>query len=216
MIDIKYWLETGIAISTTIGGLVLGWMGVKKVIVEVRKRLAKGSIHDHQEAISADKKIHEYLADLRHETDSCRTKLFQYHNGSSFANGVSMKKMSMTHESCHPGMQPTFRGNTDQVLSLFVDMLELLEKDNATPVVVNSLKDSYFKSYLQSNHVLMVSAMPVRNTDGIQTGCILCEWCGWAFADKVDEDHLRNKFAEVRNSIQYVLSTETKGRRKSK
>ena len=85
-----------------------------------------------------------------------------------------MKKMSMTHESCHPGMVPTFKGNHDQVLSLFVDMLELLTEDKTTLIVVNEMKDSYFKSYLQSNHVLMFSILPIRNTKGGQIGCISC------------------------------------------
>jgi hypothetical protein len=211
MLDFKYLLETGIAIATTTGGLILGWMGTNKVIKKYKREWAKETI---KEDIGTDRRVHEHLNDLRYEADSCRAKLFQYHNGTSFANGVSMKKMSMTHESCHPGMQPTFKGNNDQMLSLFVDMLEILERDSPELITVSTMKDSYFKSYLQSNHVLMISMLPVRNIDGVQVGCILCEWCGWTFADRVQEEHFKEKFQQTRNSIEYILSIEKKMRRK--
>ncbi len=207
MIDVKYWFELGTTVSSVLAGLLIGWYAVSAIVKAAK---GKWSSISHKHEIGIDKNIHELLSELRHESDSCRTKLFQYHNGSSFANGNSMKKMSMTHESCHPGMVPTFKGNNDQVLSLFVDMLELLEKDKPVLIPVNELKDSYFKSYLQSNHVLMISLLPVKNTKGGQVGCILCEWCGWAFADKVDEEHFEEKFVKIRNSIQYLLSATKK------
>ena len=160
--------------------------------------------------ISIDKNIHEYLNRLRYESDACRVKLMQYHNGGSFSNGKSMKKLSMTHESCHPGMVPTFKGNTDMMLSLFVDLLELSHENEPNLINTGVLKDSFFKSYLQSNHVLMFSALPVRNTKGEEIGCLLCEWCAWEFADGVQTDRFKDKFVEARNSVEYVLSTERK------
>lgn len=211
MIDFKYWLELGVSAATATGGIVVGWMGIRKAFRGIKKEWARERV---KEEIDTNRKIHEILNDLRYEADSCRTKLFQYHNGTSFANGVSMKKMSMTHESCHPGMQPTFKGNNDQILSLFVDMLELLEKDSPQPVTVSTLKDSYFKSYLQSNHVLMISLLPVRNLDGTQVGCLLCEWCGWTFADRLEEESFSEKFLQSRNSVEYILSIEKRWRRR--
>lgn len=209
MIDMKFWLETGVSIATAIGGLFLGWYAVRKIVHKVRGEWCK---IQQKKDIDVNRTIQDQLHELRYESDAGRTKLFQYHNGSSFASGNSMKKMSMTHESCHPGMVPTFKGNHDQVLSLFVDMLELLSEDKSTLIVVNEMKDSYFKSYLQSNHVLMFSILPIRNTKGGQIGCILCEWCGWSFIDKIYEEGFFASFKEARNKIQYLLITEKKGR----
>jgi len=118
--------------------------------------------------------------------------------------------MSMTHESCHPGMVPTTRGTTDQMLSLFVDMLDLLEQDSPKMITVNSIKDSYFKSYLQSNHVIAFAILPIKNTKGGTIGCVLCEWCAWVFADRVHEKKFEQKFVEIRNSIEYTISTDKK------
>jgi hypothetical protein len=208
MSDMKSWFELGSTISAILGGGVIGWYGmIRPIVQKIQQEWSKSK---QQKEMHLDRNIQELLSELRHDADSCRTKLFQYHNGSSFANGNSMKKMSMTHESCHPGMVPTFKGNTDQMLSLFVDMLEILENDKSTLIVVSNMKDSYFKSYLQSNHVLMISLLPIRNTRGGQVGCILCEWCGWSFADKVEETKFEDKFVKIRNSIQYLLSTTKK------
>lgn len=204
------WFELGTTVSSITAGLIIGWYAVATLVGVAKQKWTKWASITHKQEIGIDKNVHELLSELRHDSDACRTKLFQYHNGSSFANGNSMKKMSMTHESCHPGMVPTFKGNNDQMLSLFVDMLELLEKDKPFLIPVNGLKDSYFKSYLQSNHVLMISLLPIKNTKGGQIGCILCEWCGWAFVDKVDEVRFEEKFIKIRNSIQYLISATKK------
>ena len=210
MIDIKFWFDFGVSAAGAIGGIIIGWYAIRKLVYKIKGEWCK--VRQQKEMI-ADRNIQEQLNELRHDSDACRTKLFQYHNGSNFASGNSMKKMSMTHESCHPGMAPTYKGNNDQVLSLFVDMLELLEKDKPIYINVNGMVDSYFKSYLQSNHILMFSILPVKNIKGGQIGFVLCEWCGWAFIDKIDEERFLEKFGATRNSIQYLLSTERMGGR---
>lgn len=208
--SLKEWVELGGGIAAAIGGGWLTWLTFSKVIQQIR---AKMSARRQKEDMTVDRNIHEQLSQLRHDSEACRTKLFQYHNGSSFANGNSMKKMSMTHESCHPGMVPTFRGTSDQMLSLFVDMLELAHKDKPVLVEVNRMPDSYFKSYLQSNHVLMFSILPVKNIKENEIGCIICEWCAWAFIDNIEETRFSEKFSTIRNTVQYLLSTEKRGRK---
>ena len=205
MIDIKFWYEAGISAASVVGGAIIGWYAMRKLIYKVKDEWCQ--ISQEKEMIS-DKNIGEELNELRHDSDACRTKLFQYHNGTSFASGNSMKKMAMTHESCNPGMTPTYKGNTDQVLSLFVEMSEILAKDKPTLTVVNGMVDSYFKSYLQSNHILVFSMLPINNTKGGQIGFILTEWCAWSFIDKIEEARFFEKFGATRNSIQYHLSTE--------
>lgn len=209
---LKEWFEVSMVLAAIIAGLVIGWVKIRKPAMDFLKDLWKGEKRPSNKSpdFSIDKNIHEYLNRLRYESDACRVKLMQYHNGGSFSNGKSMKKLSMTHESCHPGMVPTFKGNTDMMLSLFVDLLELSHENEPNLINTGVLKDSFFKSYLQSNHVLMFSTLPVRNTKGEEIGCLLCEWCAWEFADGVQTDRFKDKFVEARNSVEYVLSTERK------
>lgn len=206
----KDWFEISAIAIGALAGLFIGWVRIRQPVIDMVRAIMGRGKGKKSVDFSIDKNIHEYLNRLRFESNACRAKLFQYHNGGSFSNGKSMKKMSMTHESCHPGMVPTFRGNSDLVLSLFSDMLELVHANEPTLLNTAILRDSYFKSYLQSNHVLMFSVLPVRNTKGDEIGCLLCEWCAWEFADRVEQDRFYDKFAEARNSIDYVLSTERK------
>jgi hypothetical protein len=205
------WFEIGVIVMGLAAGLFIGWLRIKdSVIGWINTILGKDKKPKKAPDISIDKNIHEHLNRLRYESDACRVKLFQYHNGGSFSNGKSMKKLSMTHESCHPGMVPTFKGSTDMILSLFVDLLEASHENFPNLINTGVMRDSYFKSYLQSNHVLMFSVLPIKNTKGEETGCLICEWCAWEFADSVQYDGFSDKFIEARNSIEYLLSTERK------
>lgn len=209
---LRDWFEVSAFVAVVIAGLIIGWIKIRKPAKDFLDDITKGEKKSSKKSpeILIDKNIHEQLNNIRYESDACRVKILQYHNGGSFSNGKSMKKLSMTHESCHPGMVPTFKGNADLMLSLFVDLLELSHENDPTLINTNTLKDSFFKSYLQSNHVLMFSVLPVRNTKGEEIGCLLCEWCAWEFADAVQNDRFIDKFIEARNKIEYALSTERK------
>jgi hypothetical protein len=207
--SIKEWFEWGILGISVVAGVIIGWLRISKPVGEWLG-WGKGKEKSKKSQTTDDRNIQENLNKLRYDSDACRVKVIQYHNGGSFANGKSMKKMSLTHESCHPGMVPTYKNSSDQILSLFVDMVELAH--NNTPELINtsSVRDSHFKSYLQSNHVLMFSVLPIRNLKGEEIGCMLCEWCAWSFADSVQADRFWEKFSEARNSIEYFLNVDQK------
>lgn len=206
--SIREWFEIGILAISVIAGLVIGWLKISKSAMEWIGSVFKRKTEKKKSPLTIDdRNIQETLNKLRYDSDACRVKIVQFHNGGSFATGKSMKKMSLTHESCHPGMVPTYKGSTDQLLSLFVDMLELAHLNTPELINTSSVRDSFFKSYLQSNHVLMFSILPLRNPKGDEIGCILCEWCAWSFADGVQADRFWNKFVETRNSVEFYLST---------
>jgi hypothetical protein len=209
--NMKYWFEISVMLAAIIAGLVIGWIKIRKPVSDFLTDLWKGEKKPKKSPdFSVDKNINEFLNRLRYDTDACRVKVLQYHNGGFFSNGKSMKKMSMTHESCHPGMKPTLPGSNDIMVSLFADLLEMAHENEPNLINTGTLKDSFFKSYLQSNHVLMFSVLPLRSTKREEIGCILCEWCAWEFADRVQNDRFYDKFSEARNSIEFVLSTERK------
>lgn len=211
---LKEAFETGGILAAIFIGIAAVWYGSRRQIRRfVNWLMGLKEPSSTQMEIASDKQIHEKLNKLRYDSDACRTKLFQFHNGGYFMGGKSVKKMSMTHESCHPGMVPTFKGSTDMMLSLFVNLMELSHANKPALVTTGSLPDCFFKSYLQSNHVLMFSVLPVRDTKGDEIGCVLSEWCAWSFADTVQEERFAEKFSEARNSIEYILSTEKKRRK---
>jgi hypothetical protein len=209
--SVKEIFEWSIIAATVTAGLIIGWVRVGVPLKEAVSSWWKGKTKKlYREQVTADKNIHEQLNKVRYDSDACRVKLLQFHNGGNFATGKSMKKISTTHESFHPGMAATVQSSSDQLLSLFSDMLELCHENEPILMNTSSLRDSYFKSYLQSNHVLMFSVLPVRNTKGEEIGCILCEWCAWAFADRVNSELFEEEFREARNSVEYMLSLEKK------
>jgi len=211
--------EWGVLIASIIAGLVIGWIrlggAIKETVGSWFSHKSKNSTK--RDSFTLDNNIHEQMNKLRYESDACRVKIFQFHNGGNFATGKSMKKLSTTHESAHPGMAITVKPASDQPMSLFSDMLELCHQNETNLFNTNSLKETYFKSYLQSNHVLMFSILPLRSTKGEEIGCILCEWCAWSFADRVNQDTFADDFREARNSIEYLISIDnTKDKRKSR
>ena len=52
---------------------------------------------------SIHSQVHETLTELRVMSDCARVHLVQFHNGEYFLDGISMKKLSLTHESLNKG-----------------------------------------------------------------------------------------------------------------
>jgi len=207
-IAIRESFEWGVLIASIVAGLIIGWIRLGGAIKEIVGSWFSKKPKSKQ-AFLLDKNINEFLNQLRFKTNSCRVRVMQFHNGGNFATGKSMKKISATHESFHPAMTPTV-SSSDQMVSLFSDLLEMCHENDPVLMNTNSLRDSYFKSYLQTNHVLMFSVLPIRNTKGEEIGCIICEWCAWEFADRVNLDIFYDQFQETRNSIEYLISIEKK------
>lgn len=208
--SIREWFEWSILTATIAAGLVIGWIRVGVPLKDALVTWGKKSKSSKRDAFTVDKNLHEQLNKLRYDSEACRVKLLQFHNGGNFATGKSMKKISTTHESFHPGMAATVQSSSDQLLSLFPDLLEMCHENEPLLMNTSCLRDSYFKSYLQTNHVLMFSVLPVRNTKGEEIGCILCEWCAWAFADQVNSEIFGEAFREARNAVEYMLSIDRK------
>ena len=51
------------------------------------------------------------------------------------------------------------------------------------------MPESNFKRFLDYNHVLVFSMVPIRDELGTLTvGYISSEWCSWTKADEINED----------------------------
>ena len=79
---LKEWFEVSMVLLTIIAGLVVGWIKIRKPVMDFLKDLWKGEKKSKKSPdFSVDKNINEFLNRLRYDTDACRVKILQHHNG---------------------------------------------------------------------------------------------------------------------------------------
>ena len=90
------WVTIGEQMGVFAVGLVLGVVGVIR-----RKKISlKWSSAKEQKFAQKHSQIHELLTELRVTVRASRCLAFQFHNGGNFSDGTSIKRFSVTHESC--------------------------------------------------------------------------------------------------------------------
>jgi len=149
-------------------------------------------------------KIQETLAELRLRTDCARAHLVQFHNGGYFLDGISMKRMSLTHESLERSVSGEIKNHQDLLMTMFMSLLEVIRKDEATLQYVNKMEDSYAKQHLESGNVIAFSALPIRR-DNMITGYIMNQWCSWNKVDDVDEELIEDWMNRSQSLIEVEL-----------
>jgi len=205
------WVEIGMACTALVAGVVLAIPLIKYVW---RNKYKKNKCI-WKELPTSDKfvrlhtKIHEYLTELRVVGDAARTQVMQFHNGGKFLDGSSMKRFSLTHESCRTGVSATRQERQDVILTMFSEMLEIVTANDCNPTLTSNLPDCHFKRHLESNHVIMFSIVPIRNSTGMSIiGCLSIEWCSWMKADEVIEEDIVPMMEEKRRYIEAELATQ--------
>lgn len=142
-------------------------------------------------------RIHEILTELRVRTDSARTQVVQFHNGGHFLDGISMTKMSLTHESLENGVSSEMETKKDLLLSLCVEGLRLLLDDNPKLYITEQLDDSWCKQLLQHANVISFAFLPLRKNKEV-LGYIMVQWCSWSKTDGIDEDTVTQELEDSR------------------
>ena len=133
---------------------------------------------------------------------ACRSVILQFHNGGQFLDGSSVKKLSLTHESCVVGVSESVSLRQDLLASNFIDLLEHISKDSPIIELTSNIPDCHFKRHLEANHTLVFSLVPIKDIRGVLvTGCLLIEWCNWDNADEIDDDKI---LVEVPKYTRYV------------
>ena len=201
------WVEVGMIAGVVIAGALTALLP----ILSRRKIKAKKSNELKYPEFNWDthSRIHERLTELRVATDCARTQLVQFHNGGHFLDGISMKKMSLTHESLANGCSSEMETKRDLLMSLCLEGLELLRQDSANLYIVDQLEDSWCKNFMQSSNVISFSFVPIRK-HGEVMGYVMCQWCSWSKTDNVDEPVASNEVQNARNDIEVHLSQQTK------
>jgi len=199
-LNFSFWIELGLSISAIVFAFLLGsW----RQILKIRKKSnIDWNVHSQ---------IHEFLTETRVKTKAARAQIVQFHNGEYFVDGVSMQKLSTTHESLANGVSSDMKTNT--LITLYSPLLDKLSLNTAKLYSVEEEKQSYFRNALELANVHSYMALPIHH-NGLKSGFIFLQWCSDTKSDYV-EKHLNNITVDLiyaRNIIEAKLSQQIKGK----
>jgi len=188
----------GISIAV-MGILGLGW-GIAKFWKSKEKPDNFIAIHTE---------IHELLTELRLSTKSMRASILSFHNGEYYANGVSMRKFSISHESVHKGYTTQVYKLKNVLCSLCIPLLNHVLQDKANIHSTDAYGEGYFKEFLEDENISHYSCLIIKDK-GVNVGFILLQWHK-DFAPTInDYDHFEVLFKNFRDSIQLQLAYQRK------
>ena len=203
------WAEIGMVLVAIAAGALIALPGLKAL----QKKSAKKKEFNPADLNFRElhTRVHEHLSELRILLDAARTTVYHFHNGGCFLDGSSMKKFSLTHQSTTAGVSDTRNECQDVLLSLFIDMLESIVKDEPIPMMTSQLQDCHFKKWLESNHVVLFSIIPIKDASGtLINGFMTTEWCSLTKSDDVDDRFVSKEMVEKRRYIEAELAKQNK------
>jgi Fe2+ transport system protein B len=193
--------EYGIATATFLVGTYYGIKKVKdKIFSSKKKKEGKQYWNIHSE-------IHEILTELRIRTDAARSQIIQFHNGEYFMDGVSMKKMSLTHESLRSGISAEVHQKKDVLISAYIDFIRSILDSKYQFEVVGSMKESYQKQLFVASNVIAYMAVPLQSK-GTNVGYIIVHWCSDEKVEKVQEQTASNELKYAKDRIEVQLGQQ--------
>ena len=210
MDDYKFWYDFwGIFTASVAGiGSALYYLinkGKIKMLLQERKGKKKQKIKLPNNCFwNTHTRLHETLTELRVNTDCARAQIIQFHNGGEFLDGISMKKMSLTHESLDKGVSSEMNVKQDILMSMCIDGLNLLLEDNPKLHIVDELEDSWCKQFYQSSNIIAFSFLPIKK-HGQAVGYVMVQWCSWSKVDDINEEHILHHTETARNLIEVQL-----------
>lgn len=146
--------------------------------------------------------IYDQVLALRILAGADRSRIGQFHNGGKFLDGSSMKRFSITHESCDLGVPFEATNLQNIVVTIFWDMISLVKNEKSEVVFTKDLPEGHFRSYCKSHGVDAVLLMPLHK-DELYTGFVMLEWCD---VDKIPQD--LNKVKEIAEHHRAAIEVE--------
>jgi len=176
VIEIQHWLDSSSAIVGSIGGLILGVIYFTKKYKELKNKQEQNSLNVNSKDGYKHTTIHELLTSLRIQLNADRVQLAQFHNGGKFLEGSPMKRFSVSHESCRPGVSMESVNLHNILVSLFWCMVSMLKEDSPKIRLTRSLpEDSLIKTYNESKNIDAFSLLPVKKEE-LFLGFVRAEW----------------------------------------
>lgn len=199
---IEEWFQIGVAVAAIVSGAVYGILQMKKMM-ERKKTQRTEEIFNR-----VNMKIWEMLTEFRMKFGASRVSVIQFHNGGKFVDGTSMRRMSISHQSCDQRVPSTTQFRQDVLISRFIEIVEILQENDSKIRKVQSEHDSNSKKFYELNDTVYFSLLPIQCSDSLTIqGYISVEWCDLGSLDKVVEDEYHEYFDEIRSQISYLLST---------
>jgi hypothetical protein len=195
----------GELLGTLTIGVVIGVVGA------IRKRKVSFGFTKNQSKMFSEQhsRIHELLTELRLVTRASRTLIFQFHNGGSFADGTSIKRFSVTHESNDSTISSILLESQDVLLTRYMDLVRILDETPNKILRVSSLPPSAFRSSLEINNVQNFSMSHLKCFDGLTPlGFVCCQWCSDEELDQIEAEGVSERTLEevIANSVSQINS----------
>lgn len=202
---ISGWIEV---VATIFGAITAGiglFMASKPLIRYFRKKRA---VKNEETFNQVNLRISDMIGELRMKTKASRVSLTQFHNGGKFADGSSMRRMSISHQSCDPKIPSTMQFRQDVLVSRFVEIIQQLRENTAHIRTTDDLFESNTKKFYQLHDTMAFSILPMFCSDSLVIyGYITIEWCDLDSLDKVDEQDVKNQFDYARDQISFLLNS---------
>lgn len=182
-------------------GILIGlWTMIKKKKISITSLLKR-----EQKSAHAHTQVHETLTELRILVRSSRTLVFQFHNGGKFADGSSIKRFSVTHESCGMGVQSMLLESQDVLVTRYKELIDCLENQENQIIKVSDLPQCSFRYGMEINNVLFFSVSRLHCEDGLTPmGFVCCHWCDFEDLDSVRDEGIPD------TSLSDVVSASSK------
>lgn len=195
-------LSLGELVGVFAVGIGLGVVGVIK-----KKNLFPkiGKIKRENKNREAHSRVHESLTELRVLVRASRSLIFQFHNGGKFADGTSIKRFSVTHESCANGVPSMMLESQDVLLTRYMEMIDILDKKNNEMICVNSLPHCSLRSTLEINNVVYFCVSELKCEDSLTPmGFVCCHWCDIDDLDRLHDEEITD------TNLQEVIESSTR------
>ena len=123
-------IKIGLSIGAVFAGIVT-YFSTKMIKKKNKKIDIFSPVIDYPDSFwNIHSSIQESLTELRVKVDCARTQLIQFHNGGRFLDGMSMKRLSLTHESLANGVAGDQRRSQDLLMSMFLLFLSRIKENN--------------------------------------------------------------------------------------
>jgi hypothetical protein len=192
------------------GALLVGMvLGVGSIIKKNKISLKWDAKKEHTK-LTAHSRVHETLTELRVTVRASRALIFQYHNGGKFSDGTSMKRFSVTHESCANGVMGMMLESQDVLLTRYIELIGVIDEQPNQIIRVSTLPECTLRSILEINNVVYFSVGAVKCEDSLTPmGFVCCHWCDIDELDGLHEEGFDDASLSdvIKNSI-YTINNQ--------
>ena len=181
------WVGLGASLAALVAGFLTWMLNRRFRLKRKSKDIISPRLDFPEKFWDVHTKVQDTITELRLRLDCARSHLVQFHNGGYFLDGISMKRMSLTHESLERSVAGEIKNHQDLLMTMYMPLLELVRKDEGLLHYVNKMEDSYAKQHMESGNVIAFAVLPIRRNNMIM-GYVMTQWCSWNKVDDIDEE----------------------------